>query len=91
MIYLASAYSHPDPDVREQRFFEACRVAARMMRAGKAVHAPICPSHLIARFGLPTEWSFWDATDREHLARCTEVVVLLIDGWRESEGVRAEI
>ena len=91
MIYLASAYSHPDPDVREQRFFEACRAAARLMRAGKAVHAPICHSHPIARFGLPTEWSFWEATDREHLARCTEVVVLLIDGWRESEGVRAEI
>lgn len=91
MIYLASPYSHPDAAIREERFHAACRAAAQLMRTGNAVYAPICHSHPIARFGLPTEWSFWEATDREHLARCTEVVVLLIDGWQESEGIQREI
>jgi len=61
------------------------------MRVGHTIFAPICHSHPIARFGLPTDWSFWERQDREHLARCDEVVVLLLDGWRESRGVQAEI
>lgn len=91
MIYLASPYSHPDAAVREHRFQMACRAAARLMRDGHTVFPPICHSHPIAQYGLPTDWSFWERQDREHLARCDEVVVLLLDGCRESRGVRAEI
>lgn len=29
--------------------------------------------------------------DREHLKRCNELVVLMLDGWKESRGVQAEI
>ena len=36
-------------------------------------------------------WSFWEPHDNEHLAHCEEVVVLRLDGWRESEGVQAEL
>jgi len=61
------------------------------MRAGHVVFSPIAHSHPIARFGLPTDWAYWERQDREHLARCDEVVVLLLDGWQESRGVQAEI
>ena len=91
MIYLASPYSHADAAVREQRFRAACRAAARLMRAGQVVFSPIAHGHPIAMHGLPTDWRFWERNDREHLARCDEVVVLTIDGWRESEGVQREI
>ncbi len=91
MIYLASPYSHPDPDVREQRFLAACRAAASLMRDGEFVYAPICHSHPIAQFGLPWDWDYWEATNRAHLTRCTELFVLTIDGWIDSVGVQAEI
>ena len=91
MIYLASAYSHPDPAVREQRFRDACRAAARLMRAGHVVFSPIAHGHPIALHGLPTDWMFWEPFDRHHLERCDEVIVLTLDGWRESAGVQAEI
>ena len=42
-------------------------------------------------FALPTGWDFWERIDRAYLARCDEVVVLMLDGWQESTGVRAEI
>ena len=91
MIYLASPYSHPDPSVREFRFREACRAAAKLMRLGKAVFSPIAHGHCICTHGLPTDWRFWEPFDRVQLERCDEVVVLMLDGWRESVGVQAEI
>ena len=45
MIYLASPYSHPDPSVREQRFQNACRIAAELMRSGRIVYSPVAHSH----------------------------------------------
>ncbi len=91
MIYLASPYSHPDSAVREQRFRAVCQAAARLMRKGEVVFSPIAHGHPIALHGLPTDWRFWERHDREQLMRCDEVVVLMLDGWRESEGVQAEI
>lgn len=91
MIYLASPYSHPDPAVREFRFREACRAAARFMRVGSAVFSPIAHGHCICTYGLPTDWRFWEPFDRFQLEHCDEVFVLTLDGWRESVGVQAEI
>jgi nucleoside 2-deoxyribosyltransferase len=91
MIYLASPYSHSDPAVREQRFRAVCQAAARLMRNGEIVFSPIAHGHPIALHGLPNDWRFWEWHDREQLLRCDELVVLTIDGWRESEGVQAEI
>jgi hypothetical protein len=91
MIYLASPYSHPDPVVREQRFQAACRATAALLRAGEAVFSPIVHGHPLADYGLPTGWEFWERFNRTFLERCDEVVVLMLDGWRQSVGVQAEI
>lgn len=91
MIYLASPYTHADPAVREERFRAVCRAAAELMRRGTLVLSPIAHSHPIAGFGLPTNWEFWERMDREHLKRCDELVVLMMDGWKESRGIQAEI
>ena len=91
MIYLASPYSHSDPLVREARFDAACRATAELIHAGRSVFSPIVQGHPLIRFGLPTDWAFWQRFDAEHIRCCDEVLVLQIDGWRESVGVRAEI
>lgn len=91
MIYLASPYSHPDVRVRERRFRQACRAAAALLRAGHAVFSPIAHSHPLVEHGLPIHWLFWERWGRELLTRCDEVVVLQLDGWIDSVGVRAEI
>ena len=91
MIYLASPYSHPDADVRRDRFEAACRVAAGMMRAGDLVFSPIAHSHPIAvHGGLPLDWEFWKPWDRWALAHCDRFAILTLDGWQESRGVTAE-
>jgi hypothetical protein len=91
MIYLASPYSHPDPQVREKRFEAACRAAAELLRQGQSVFAPICHSHPICEYGLPLDWQFWQPHDRRFLETCDEIVVLMLAGWEESVGVQAEI
>ena len=91
MIYLASPYSHPEVVVREQRFHDACRAVAMLLASGLTVFSPIVHGHPLVDHGLPTDWPFWERFDRDHLVRCDEVVVLMLDGWRESVGVAAEI
>ncbi|MCX7428986.1 MAG: DUF1937 family protein [Planctomycetia bacterium] len=91
MIYLASPYSHRDAGVRQERFEAACRTAAVLIRQGKTVFSPIAHSHAICRHGVPLDWRFWQRHDRRYLDVCDEVVVLMLDGWRESVGVQAEI
>ncbi len=91
MIYLCSPYSDPDPGVREQRFQAACAVAARLLREGHHVYSPVVHGHPLVRYGLSADWSFWERHDRQHLKACDEVVVLTLDGWKESIGVQAEL
>ena len=91
MIYLASPYSHPEAEVRQRRFDAACRAAAALIRQGRTVFSPIAHSHAICRYGVPLDWRFWQRHDRRYLQVCDEVAVLMLEGWRESLGVQAEI
>ena len=91
MIYVCSPYTHPDPAVREQRFHAACAMTARLMLEGHVVYSPIVHSHPLVAHGLPINWSFWQYFDLRHLEFSDEVVVLMLDGWEQSAGVRAEI
>jgi hypothetical protein len=91
MLYLCSPYSDPDPAVREQRFQAACAFTAGLLREGHHVYSPVVHCHPLVRYGLSADWSFWERFDREHLERCDEVVVLMLDGWRESIGLQAEL
>lgn len=92
LIYLAVPYSHKDPHVRKLRFERVTTLAGRMMQDGAHVYSPITHGHPIAeRVDLPTDWQFW----REHciktLDACAELHVYMLDGWKESVGVQAEI
>ena len=91
MIYLASPYSDPDPLICEARFVAVCRAAAELMRKGANIFSPIAHTHPIAQFGLPKGWEFWEQYDRLYLEACSELWVLMLDGWRESKGITGEI
>jgi hypothetical protein len=94
VVYLASCYSHADPDVREGRFREACRVAAKLMNEGWTVFSPIAHSHPIAASldpKLVCDHEFWMRQDLPILAACERMVVLRLPGWEKSRGVAAEM
>ena len=90
-IYLACPYSHPDPAVREARFESANRAAARLMMQGHTVFSPISMTHPIAESAsLPGDWGFWAAQDLPFIEWCDRMMVLQLDGWKESAGVADE-
>ena len=92
LIYLASPYTHENPAVVHQRFDDVCRCAATLMEKGHHVFSPIAHTHPIAMVGkLPTHWEFWERYDRAIMECCGRMVVLMLPGWEESKGIKAEI
>ena len=93
LVYLASPYSHPDPAVREWRYQQAIRATAYLIRRGLVPFSPIVHSHPMACLGgdLAGDWSFWRRQDEMFMDACGAIVVLMLPGWRESAGVKAEI
>lgn len=94
LIYLASPYTHPDPETVYRRYRVACAAAAILMEEGHTVFSPIAHSHAIADF-LPDALRFdhehWMSQDLAILALCDELSVLPMPGWSESLGISAEI
>lgn len=95
LTYLACPYSFNGRDdlrAREARFQIVTKVAARLMSEGRAVFSPITHGHPMNMFGVTVGWDTWAAIDEAILSRCCkEMIVLTLDGWRESKGIAAEI
>ncbi len=92
LVYLATPYSHPDRQVRLQRFHKVNLMAAKLMAKGLMIFSPISHTHPIAEAdGLPLDWEFWSTYDRAMLAACSAMIVYRQPGWEESVGVQAEI
>jgi hypothetical protein len=90
--YLASPYTHHSSLVREARFIAVCKAAAELMRSGKVIFSPIAHSHPIdLHFDAPESGDFWKNQDVHILRHASELIVLKLDGWSESAGIRWEI
>ena len=91
LVYLASPYTHKDPVVRARRFRAACEYAAELLNNGTCVFSPIAHSHPIAEHGTEDTFDFWMKWDVPYLHVASALVVMTLDGWKESRGVQAEI
>ena len=92
LVYLASPHSHPLKSVRDYRFQMACKAAGILMAQGMIVFSPIAHSHPIADLcGIHEEWEYWQKFDRVFIGVSRALIVLCLDGWKESVGVQAEI
>lgn len=90
--YLACPYFHRDPAVREARFQSVAKVLATRLRDGIPTYAPIVHNHWVAeRYDLPKGWSHWEQLDLPLLLLANKLLVLLLPGWQESQGVSAEV
>ena len=92
LVYLATPYNHADPAVRQWRFEQVNRAAARLMAQGLYVFSPISHTHPVALVGaLPPGWDYWQAYDRAILECCRALYILTLPGWQESQGIQGEI
>lgn len=90
--YLASPYSHPRAEVRHERY-EAVRLATyRLCLAHRIVYSPILHFHDLAEtFRTPFDADYWWTHNRTMLYHAGCLLVLMLDGWKNSVGVRQEI
>ena len=92
IIYLVLPYTHKNKEVEDFRALFSDFVLAELSRQGHTVIAPVSMCHHAARrFGLPTDWKFWEKVDSEILKVCDKLMVVQLPGWEESVGVTAEV
>ena len=93
MFYLASPYSHPEPEVRHQRYLDAAHFTKFCLEnIGLHIFSPIVYAHDMAiRFSLPTDAAHWQEFNESMIFRCDGMMVLELEGWQASKGVQSEI
>jgi hypothetical protein len=92
VIYLASPYSHPDDNIRENNYRLVSKIAADMIANGDVVISPIAYGHPLLDFTeMPSDWKFWSDFCLAMLAKCDEMLVCKMPGWNKSRGVAEEI
>jgi len=90
--YLASPYTHEDPTVRQQRYEAALDCAIWMVKLGQFPFSPIVHCHPIALKGnLESDYATWRVYTRMMIRQAGTLVVLKLAGWKESQGVQADI
>jgi hypothetical protein len=89
--YLAAPYSHPDPEIVEQRMEIYCRVDAKLIKQGINTISPLAKHFVIKYEDIPGDWKYWQNYGTGMVRLCAQIYVICMDGWKESTGVRAEI
>jgi hypothetical protein len=95
ILYLASPYTDPDSQVREARYQAVTSVAAQLVLQGRVVFSPLTMTHPIDKLIAGLEGTlgsdYWIKFDEQFMACCSDMAVLMLDGWDRSLGVRREI
>ncbi len=91
MIYIASPYSSPIEQVREDNAYQAGAFAAHCFNRGHVVYSPIASWHWVAmEHKLKTDFDSFRRLNYSILRHCTEFWILQLDGWDTSTGVTEE-
>lgn len=94
-IFLACPYSHADENVVDQRFIACNRVAAEIVEAGHAVFSQVTMSHPINQALTKTSKAdigkMWAPVDALFLDMMDELIILDLEGWDKSAGIKREI
>lgn len=76
----------------ERRYRDVRDYVGQLYENDMPAYSPICHCHPIAEeFSLPTDWDFWAQMDERILSVCTVVHVLTLEGWEDSQGIKAEL
>lgn len=91
-IYLASPYSHPDPDIRLTRYRQTMSVVAEKLNQRVWLYSPIVHCHELSLYHkLPYDFNFWRGYNEAMIESAAAVAVLKLSGWEDSVGVKGEV
>lgn len=92
-VYIASAYSHEDPKVVEERVARAEMLCAKLVAKGVHAFSPVVYGTALMKHGPmheDTSWNTWQHFCNAYLDNSTAVYVLKDDAWDKSLGVSGE-
>lgn len=87
LIYLTSPFTSDDQSVELARLNQAISAQRCLLEMGLKVFGPLI--HSLPFLAIPHKQ--WMAIDCDILKACQVLVVLMLDGWKESKGVRIVI
>lgn len=96
ICYIASPYSDVSDRVRACRYEAVVAFAAVALTnpafADCIIYSPIIAWHEAAvRHSLPTHAAFWADENRKTIRMASSLVVVAMEGWKQSVGVSDEI
>ena len=91
LCYIASPYTLT-PDI-DRAFQQVARVTAHLAKTGMAVFSPIVHSHPLVRAGNldHKDPAVYAALNAKMLEICSVLIIVLLEGWQESDGIREEV
>lgn len=93
LIYVASPYYHDNPYVMSNRYKAVAGACYLLLREGFNPISPICHWHPIKN--LPVNFDRVDndlnRINKFLLLKCDIVIVLTLNGWEDSTGVKEEV
>jgi|SRR6478609_148583 len=91
MKYLAPPYGHPDPEVMKDRIKKIYSVFSEITAKGEKIICPTITNFFLDTFGEAPDRETWRKRCDHLIERSTELVILTLDGWQESPGLRRDI
>ena len=92
MIYLATVYTQHPVSARAA-WEDSCREAAEYVRRGVPIFCPIAHGYGMSEIGGLKHYDhdFWMQYDVRFVDMCTALLVVMAEGWTNSQGIEAEI
>lgn len=91
MIYIASPYSSPIPEITLTRVQRVTQFVDLLISQGEIAFSPIVYCHPISqRVNVGTTATDWHAFNMSILRRCDAAYFLRLPGWEKSQGMETE-
>lgn len=91
-VFISGPYSHPEPQVVNNRVGEQERYAVHLLNKGVYAVSTVLLGHpLVQQYDLPNSFEFWKDYCFALLSKASELHILQLPEWDSSPGVKAEI
>jgi len=92
MIYIASPFTHSDILIERARYVLVSKYTNKLLISGVAAFSPIVYGyHFHSTYKIASDAKTWQDFNFAMLSVAESLNVYMLDGWKTSLGVRAEI
>lgn len=92
LIYIGSPYTHSNKIVMQLRHDQVLDITADLLNQGFHVISPIVHCHpLSIKHNMRGDFEFWKKYNFALLSKCDVLLIVPLNRWLESVGLKAEI